>query len=220
MKVADLWKDRAATDNIVNNFFCFAFLLADEGGCLKAPLDCSLFQGVDPPCSFRSPRSKTVRFPCGPSPDLLRPRAQQAVCMSRMRHAATGLYGKESMNYGQNPGLPAIGCLEDRFRSGPVLTTERRPERRMESLMSVGCGALRKSSLVAGCLFLALLPNLAPISPAQNAGAKPSAETAPAARNLMVEKGHALEARGRPDLAIQVWQQVLVSDPNNVESLV
>jgi tetratricopeptide (TPR) repeat protein len=90
----------------------------------------------------------------------------------------------------------------------------------MESLMSVGCGALRKSSLVAGCLFLALLPNLAPISPAQNAGAKPSAETAPAARNLMVEKGHALEARGRPDLAIQVWQQVLVSDPNNVESLV
>jgi tetratricopeptide (TPR) repeat protein len=89
----------------------------------------------------------------------------------------------------------------------------------MESLMSVGCGALRKSSLVAGCLFLALLPNLAPISHAQNAGAKRPAETAAAARNLMVEKGHALEARGRPDLAIQVWQQVLVSDPNNVESL-
>jgi tetratricopeptide (TPR) repeat protein len=90
----------------------------------------------------------------------------------------------------------------------------------MESLMSVGCGALRKSLLVAGCLFLALLPILAPISLAQNTGAKPSAETAAAARNLMVEKGHALEARGRPDLAIQVWQQVLVSDPNNVESLV
>ena len=85
--------------------------------------------------------------------------------------------------------------------------------------MSVGCGALRKSSLLAGCLFLALLPNLAPISLAQNAGAKPPAETAAATRNLMVEKGHALEARGRPDLAIQVWQQVLVSDPNNIESL-
>lgn len=136
--------------------------------------------------------------------------------MSRMRHAAIGLYGKESTNYGQNPDRFAIRCLEDRFRSGPV----RGIERRMESLMSVGCGALRKSSLVAGCLFLALPPNLAPISLAQNAGAKPSAETTAAARNLMVEKGHALEARGRPDLAIQVWQQVLVSDPNNVESLV
>jgi cellulose synthase operon protein C len=89
----------------------------------------------------------------------------------------------------------------------------------MELSMSVGYGALRKSSLVAGCLFLALLPNLAPISLAQSAGAKPPAGTAAATRNLMVEKGHALEARGRPDLAIQVWQQVLVSDPNNVESL-
>jgi cellulose synthase operon protein C len=90
----------------------------------------------------------------------------------------------------------------------------------MESSMSAGCGTLRKSSLVAGCLFLALLPNLAQIGLAQDAARKPTAETAAATLNLMVEKGHALEARGRPDLAIQVWQQVLLADPKNVDSLV
>jgi tetratricopeptide (TPR) repeat protein len=34
-----------------------------------------------------------------------------------------------------------------------------------------------------------------------------------------VEKAHALEARGRPDMAIQLWQQILLSDPNNIEAL-
>jgi tetratricopeptide (TPR) repeat protein len=90
----------------------------------------------------------------------------------------------------------------------------------MESLMSACCGALRKSSLVAGCLFLALMPILAQTSFAQDAARKPAAETPAATLNLMVEKGHALEARGRPDLAIEVWQQVLLSDPKNVDSLV
>jgi cellulose synthase operon protein C len=131
-----------------------------------------------------------------------------------MRDAANGVHGKESKDCGQNPVEFDLGCLEDRFRS----VQGERTERRMESRMSVACGALRKSSLVAGCLFLALLPGLAQICHAQTASRKATAEAA-ATLNLMVEKGHALEARGRPDMAIQVWQQILLSDPNNVESL-
>lgn len=68
--------------------------------------------------------------------------------------------------------------------------------------------------MVAGCLFLALQ-----LSPAQNAGRKPSADSVAATRNLLIEKAQALEARGRPDMAIQLWQQILLSDTNNVESL-
>jgi len=80
--------------------------------------------------------------------------------------------------------------------------------------MTVGCGALWKGSMAAGCLLLALLPALA-----QNAPGKAPADSPGTTRTLMVEKGHALESRGRPDLAIQVWQQVLLSDPKNVEAL-
>jgi tetratricopeptide (TPR) repeat protein len=68
--------------------------------------------------------------------------------------------------------------------------------------------------MAAGCLFLALQLSLA-----QNAGRKTAVGSIEATRNLLVEKAHALEARGRPDMAIQLWQQVLLSDPNNVESL-
>ena len=80
--------------------------------------------------------------------------------------------------------------------------------------MTVGRGALRKGSMVAGCLLVALLTSLA-----QNAPRKAPADAGGTTRTLMIEKGHALESRGRPDLAIQVWQQVLLSDPNNVEAL-
>ena len=80
--------------------------------------------------------------------------------------------------------------------------------------MNAGCGALRGVVLVAGCLLLALQPALA-----QNAARKPAPNSPQATRALMVEKAHALEARGRPDLAIQLWQQILLSDPNNVDSL-
>lgn len=38
-------------------------------------------------------------------------------------------------------------------------------------------------------------------------------------RQILVSNAHALEARGRPDMAVQVWQQVLLSDPNNAEAL-
>jgi tetratricopeptide (TPR) repeat protein len=84
----------------------------------------------------------------------------------------------------------------------------------MEALMNVVHRALGRGARVAGCLFLALLPGLA-----QNAAHKPAASSPEAARILLIEKAHALEARGRPDMAIQLWQQILLSDPNNVESL-
>jgi tetratricopeptide (TPR) repeat protein len=83
----------------------------------------------------------------------------------------------------------------------------------MEALMNVVHGALGRGAKVAGCLFLALQLGLA-----QNTAHKPTS-TPEATRTLLIEKAHALEARGRPDMAIQLWQQILLSDPNNVESL-
>jgi tetratricopeptide (TPR) repeat protein len=80
--------------------------------------------------------------------------------------------------------------------------------------MSVGCRAFRTGSMVVICLSLAVHANLA-----QNTTQKPVANSAQATRNMLVEKAHALEARGRPDMAIQLWQQILLSDPNNTESL-
>jgi cellulose synthase operon protein C len=38
-------------------------------------------------------------------------------------------------------------------------------------------------------------------------------------RQILIANAHALESRGRPDMAIQIWQQVLLSDPNNTEAL-
>jgi tetratricopeptide (TPR) repeat protein len=50
---------------------------------------------------------------------------------------------------------------------------------------------------------------------------KPQAQAtgAVAARSILIGKAHALDSRGRPDMAIQLWQQVLLSDPNNAEAL-
>jgi tetratricopeptide (TPR) repeat protein len=84
----------------------------------------------------------------------------------------------------------------------------------MVTPMSVGRGAFRTSSMVVGCLCLAVNLSLA-----QNTTQKPVANSAQATRNMLVQKAHALEARGRPDMAIQLWQQILLSDPNNAESL-
>jgi tetratricopeptide (TPR) repeat protein len=39
------------------------------------------------------------------------------------------------------------------------------------------------------------------------------------AEKVLIEKAQALEARGRPDIAVQVWQQILLSDPNNALAL-
>jgi tetratricopeptide (TPR) repeat protein len=83
----------------------------------------------------------------------------------------------------------------------------------METLMSVGCRAW-KGSMVTGCLVLALEVGLA-----QNAPRKPAVSSPEATRGILVDKAHALESRGRPDMAIQLWQQILLSDPKNSNAL-
>ncbi len=40
-----------------------------------------------------------------------------------------------------------------------------------------------------------------------------------AATQALLDKAHALEARGRMDMAAQTWQQVLLADPNNTDAL-
>ena len=96
--------------------------------------------------------------------------------------------------------------------------------------MSVFSTALRKGAIAAGCLLLALQVDLAQNSTANaqagsqdNSQAKAqhraAAQSAQATREILIQKAHALESRGRPDMAIQLWQQVLLSDPNNLEAL-
>ena len=77
--------------------------------------------------------------------------------------------------------------------------------------MTVRLRAWRKGALVAGCLFVALGPAFAQKAPRKPAG------SAQSTRALLVEKAQALEARGRPDMAIQLWQQILLSDPKSAE---
>ncbi len=77
--------------------------------------------------------------------------------------------------------------------------------------MRVGCGPLKASLILAGCLVLPLLQ-----VHAQKNAASGSAD---AARTILVEKAHILEARGRLDMAIQLWQQILLSTPDNAEAL-
>ena len=52
---------------------------------------------------------------------------------------------------------------------------------------------------------------------------KPKPAPAPASpdrtRQILIANAHALESRGRPDMAIQIWQQILLSDPKNTEAL-
>src|ERR1700722_7280836 len=45
------------------------------------------------------------------------------------------------------------------------------------------------------------------------------AQTAESATQSLLDKAHALEVRGRLDMAAQTWQQVLLADPNNVDAL-
>jgi tetratricopeptide (TPR) repeat protein len=65
--------------------------------------------------------------------------------------------------------------------------------------------------MIAVCLFLALQ-----IGFAQK---RPAGSTPDEVRKVLVEKARALEARGRPDMAIQLWQQILLSAPNNADAL-
>jgi len=64
--------------------------------------------------------------------------------------------------------------------------------------------------------FIFLYPFQAAV--AQKKTAPPQAG-AQGARERLVANAKALESRGRPDMAIQIWQQILLSDPNNAEAL-
>lgn len=76
--------------------------------------------------------------------------------------------------------------------------------------MTVGSGVWKAGLTGAACLMLAL-----PLAHAQNSAANP----AQSARANIAEKARALESRGRPDMAIQLWQQILLSDPQNTGAL-
>ena len=77
--------------------------------------------------------------------------------------------------------------------------------------MRVDGRALRQWWSVGICLILALHVSLAQ---------KKVPSGAPDdTRRILIEKARALEARGRPDMAIQSWQQVLLSDPKSVDAL-
>ncbi len=77
--------------------------------------------------------------------------------------------------------------------------------------MKVANRAWKARWIVAVCLILTLETGLAQ--------KKPATATPQDTRKVLVDKAHALEARGRPDMAIQLWQQILLSDPKNPEAL-
>src|ERR1035438_3716732 len=85
----------------------------------------------------------------------------------------------------------------------------------MEAFMKAYWAAWRRTSIVAGCLLLAITLSLA-----QSVQKKATAPSAESTRAILVEKAHALESRGRPDMAIQLWQQILLSDPKSPDALV
>jgi tetratricopeptide (TPR) repeat protein len=68
--------------------------------------------------------------------------------------------------------------------------------------------------MLAACLFLSLRQGFAQkqAAPSTPAGQEKT-------RQVLIANAHAMESRGRPDMAIQIWQQVLLSDPKNVEAL-
>ena len=50
-------------------------------------------------------------------------------------------------------------------------------------------------------------------------GAPAISQISQSATEALLQKAHALEVRGRLDMAAQTWQQVLLADPNNTEAL-
>ena len=61
---------------------------------------------------------------------------------------------------------------------------------------------------------------LAPLTPWLSAQTpQPAAQVPPAVTHSLLDEAHALEVRGRVDMAAQKWQQVLLADPNNTEAL-
>ena len=72
-------------------------------------------------------------------------------------------------------------------------------------------GAWGSRLLAACCLLLAAQGILAQHGPAPSSVA--------ATRDVLIRKARDIEARGRPDLSLQLWQQILLSDPRNTAAL-
>ena len=68
-----------------------------------------------------------------------------------------------------------------------------------------------KVLVCAACLAIAFEVGLAQKTTAPGTSEK--------ARQIATANARALESRGRPDMAIQIWQQILLSDPRNPEAL-
>ena len=82
-------------------------------------------------------------------------------------------------------------------------------------------GAEKRMRIVAACICLGLAASvcLAQKKPASTAIPSTAQKTVNDTRKILAEKARSLELRGRPDMALQSWQQILLSDPNNAEAL-
>jgi cellulose synthase operon protein C len=78
--------------------------------------------------------------------------------------------------------------------------------------MKFVCKVFGSIPLSAACLALVLQSGLA------QKNASP-ANTPEKTRQMLAANARALESRGRPDMAVQIWQQILLSDPKNPEAL-
>ncbi len=77
--------------------------------------------------------------------------------------------------------------------------------------MRLSRGAWGSRLLVACCLLLA--------AQGIHAQRRPAANSIEGTREVLIQKARDLEARGRPDMSLQLWQQVLLSDPQNTAAL-
>ncbi len=74
-------------------------------------------------------------------------------------------------------------------------------------------GAIRRASVSLASLSVAALLFAGALDIPVRAQKSTDAE------KTLIDKAKALESRGRPDIAVQVWQQILLSDPNNSQAL-
>lgn len=74
------------------------------------------------------------------------------------------------------------------------------------------------ATLLSAATFAPLPPRLAAQAPAP-VGQAAVSQAPPAATQSLLDKAHALEVRGRVDMAAQTWLQVLLADPRNTEAL-
>ena len=67
------------------------------------------------------------------------------------------------------------------------------------------------TAILMGAVIFAFAPGVRPLLRAQ------TGQTGQTATQSLLDKAHALEVRGRMDMAAQTWQQVLLADPEALE---